>query len=330
MSIISETVLNCNNQIKINFDGGELSSDAGLLLVKDFIEQMGFDRLFQEQFHTTDTANFRMHTDDKNLLQMIYLCIAGYFADDRADDLNLDPVVRTCLDKAKLASQPTISRFFNRMDEKTLSQLNRIYRSMRNMVYHVSGRPLLTIFDLDSTLLPAYGQQEGMAWNAHYQAEGYHPLVCYDGLTGNLIRIVLRKGTDYSCNGVKEFLRPVLEEFRSDSPITNLIVRGDSGFATPELYELCEEFGVQYAIRLKENCVLRRLAIPLEMELYKNTKYNTADHAEVYGEFQYQAGPWKKPRRVLCRIEKPAGTFEHKFTFIVTTRTDSPEMGIAF
>ena len=97
------------------------------------------------------------------------------------------------LNKDALASQPTVSRFFNRMDEDTLNQFLTIGRILRKRVYSVQMLQAV-ILDLDSTLPDAYGKQEGRAFNVHYQSNGYHPLVCYDGLTGDLIKIQLRDG----------------------------------------------------------------------------------------------------------------------------------------
>ena len=330
MNSVHESTLKSNTQIKINFDGGDLSSDGGLLLVKEFIHKLGFDKLFRKMFQTNDTALFRIHTDVDNLLQSIYLTIAGYFEDDRSDDLNNDPVLLACLEKEKLASQPTVSRFFNRMDDTTLTQFENIQKEMRNIVYHHEHYPDLLIFDLDSTLLPTYGNQEGEAWNHHYQADGYHPLLCFDGVTGDLIKMTLRDGTDYSCNGVGEFLEPVLEEFKEKYPSTNMVVRGDSGFATPELYDLCEKYGAEYTVRLKNNPVLFEQAKPILDEFFLNIHDNLVDYAVSYGEFIYQANTWSHPRRVVCKIEKPANSIVLKYTFVVTTRNDIPERCIEF
>ena len=120
MSIVNTLSLESNRQIKINFDGGDLSSDAGLLLIKEFVSKLGIDNLLGKVFKTNDSALFRYHTDQKNLLQMIYMIIAGYFEDDTSDELTNDPVFKSVLEKDTLASQPTLSRFFNRMDEDTL------------------------------------------------------------------------------------------------------------------------------------------------------------------------------------------------------------------
>jgi hypothetical protein len=143
----------------------------------------------------------------------------------------------------------------------------------------------MVLFDLDSTLLDTYGKQEGEAFNFHYQAHGYHPLLCYDGLTGDLLSAQLRKGSDYSSTGVCEFMQPLFDEFLGDYPDISLFLRGDSGFATPDLYAQCETNGTAYAIRLKENAVLHRLAAELDSELTDLTTENIVDYAVVYGEF---------------------------------------------
>ena len=176
MSIVNTLPLESNRQIKINFDGGDLSSDAGLLLIKEFVSKLGVDKLLGKTFKTNDSASFRYHTDQENLLQMIYMIIAGYFQDDASDELTNDPVFKSILEKNALASQPTVSRFFNRMDEETLSQLLAIGRMLRKKIYRIQ-MPQAVILDLDSTLLEAYGKQEGRAFNFHYQSNGYNGII---------------------------------------------------------------------------------------------------------------------------------------------------------
>ena len=212
------------------------SSDAGLLLIKEFISKLGIERLLNHSFKTNDSAVFRYHTDRDNLLQMIYMIMAGYFEDDASDELTKDPI------------------FFNRMDEDTLKQFQEISQILRKRIYSIQ-MPQAVILDLDSTLLAAYGKQEGRAFNFHYRSNGYHPLVCYDGITGDLIKIQLRDGAAYSCTGVTNFLQPILDEYLNDYPTIHLLLRGDSGFATPDLYKQCEENGTSYVIRLMENFI---------------------------------------------------------------------------
>ena len=329
MSIVNTLSLESNRQIKINFDGGDLSSDAGLLLIKEFVSKPGIDNLLGKVFKTNDSALFRYHTDQKNLLQMIYMIIAGYFEDDTSDELTNDPVFKSVLEKDTLASQPTVSRFFNRMDEDTLNQLLMIGRILRKRVYRIQ-MPQTVILDLDSTLLDAYGKQEGRAFNFHYQSNGYHPLVCYNGMTGDLVKIQLRDETEYSSTGVVDFLQPILDEYLNDYPAIRILLRGDSGFATPDLYKQCEENGTSYVIRLKENGILRKKASYLVDELDGITKNNKVDYAVAYGEFMYRASSWPYERRVACKVEKPENQMVYMYTFVVTNMDSSPEYLIKF
>lgn len=332
MDSLATFALESNKQIKINFAGGDLSSDAGILLLKEFASKCGFVDLVKANFKTTDYAIFRHHTDPDNLLQIIYQAIAAYHRDDHADELTNDSVMTAALGKEALASQPTLSRFFNRLNEDTLEQMNQIIRTMRRVIYSADP-PEHMLLDLDSTLLDTYGKQEGEAFNFHYQAHGYHPLLCYDAITHDLLKAELRKGTQYCSNGSGQFMEELLDELQEDFPDTDLYLRGDSGFASPELYDVLEKKNCKYAIRLKENQALRRLAADKDAELYEKIDHlgNAVDYAVVYGEFMYQAGTWDHPRRVAFKVEKPAGQIIHLFTFVVTTMEDMiPEQVIQY
>lgn len=330
MDIINTVKLNCNPKIELNFDGGDLSSDSGLFIMKEFLSSIGFDKILEGTFKTNDTSSKRKHSDIDNLLQALYQIFAGYFEDDRADDLRNDPAMTACVGKESLASQPTMSRFFNRMDSQTLDQFNDILRQLRKKVYDLTGLPNVILFELDTTLLGTYGKQEGSAWNAHYQADGYHPHLCYDGITGDLIRAELRNGTDYCSKDITNFMEPVFQEYAAGYKFINLMLRGDSGFATPDLYAQCEKYDTLYAIRLKANSVLYQKASDINTELYKKTEEDAVSYSAVYGEFTYKASSWEIPRRVVCKIEKPQGSIEHLFTFIVTNMSMTPEYIVEF
>ena len=254
-------------------------------------------------------------------MQTIYQIIAAYFEDDCADELTKDPVMNAILEKDRLASRPTLSRFWNRMDTDTLSQFNEIASRMREIIYSIHALEQM-LFDLDSTLLNTYGTQEGEGFNFHYQAHGYHPLLCYDGITGDLLKAELREGTQYCSKEAAAFMIPLLQEYRTKYPSVPLYLRGDSGFASPDLYEVCEENDCKYAIRLKQNSTLIRYAQDAEEALYRATRKNQIDYAVEYGEFDYQAGSWSHPRRMVFKVEKPYGQMVHLFTFVVTTMED--------
>ena len=326
MNILNTLTLKSNRRIKINFDGGDLSSDAGLLLLKEFAAKIGFIRLIKRIFKTNNKS-IRFHKDDENLMQMIYQIIAAYFEDDCADELTLDPVFNAILEKDSLASQPTLSRFFNRMDEDTLLQFDAIDKSLRNIIYAIR-RPEHMLLDLDSTLFGTYGHQEGEGFNFHYQAHGYHPLLCYDGLTGDLLKAELRDGTLHCSNNADKFMEPLFQECMERG--IKAYLRGDSGFSSPKLYKTCEMNGCSYAIRLKQNSSLIALASDKDEGLYKAAKEGQTRYAVTYGEFMYQAGSWEYPRRVVFKIEKPYGQLTHMYTFIVTNMDMEPCQIIRF
>lgn len=268
MDILNTLSLKSNRQMKINFDGGDLSSDPGLLLIKELAAKIGFSKLIKKKFKTNDKS-VRFHKDDENLIQMVYQVISAYFENGCADELTLDPVFNAILEKDRLASQPTLSRFFNRMDEDTLLQFDDIDKSLRDIIYSIKY-PEHVLLDLDSTLFGTYGSQEGEGFNFHYQAHGYHPLLCYDGLTGDLLKAELRDGTLHCSNDADKFMEPLFQEYMERGIKTYL--RGDSGFSSPKLYKTCEMNGCSYAIRLKQNASLIALASDKEEDLYRATK----------------------------------------------------------
>lgn len=99
-------------------------------------------------------------------------------------------------------------------------------------------------------------------------------------------------------------MKSLLDEFTEDFPDIPLYLRGDSGFASPNLYRFFEEQDCRYVIMLKENAKLRELTEMENQALYRATKYNQLDYAVEYGEFMYQTGSWSHPRRVVFNIEK--------------------------
>ena len=223
----------------------------------------------------------------------------------------MNPVFNAILEKDSLASQPALSRFFKRMNEDTLLQCDDIDKSLRDIIYSIK-RPDYILLDLDSTLFDTYSNQDGEGFNVHYQAHGYHPLLCYDGLTGDLLKAELRDGTLHCSNGADKFMVPFYWKYLERGIKTYL--RGDSGFSSPKLYKVCEMNGCSYAIHLKQNSSLVALA----------------SDAVTYGEFMYQAGTWEYPRRMVFKIEKPYGQLTHTYTFLVANIDMEPYQIIQF
>lgn len=118
------------------------------------------------------------------------------------------------------------------MDDVTLMQFDWMLYLLRQKVYSIR-KPEMVLLDIDSTLFDTFGKQEGVGFNYHYSNHGYHPLLCYDGLTGDLLKAVLRLGNVYSSTGCCEFLQSLLMKYLEDYPDIKLYLRGDSGFAKP-------------------------------------------------------------------------------------------------
>lgn len=130
MNSLNQKSMNFNKKVKINFDGGDLSSDSGLLMYKEFHEKIGFSKVIKENITIEDDVNHRIHENEHVIIQKIYQIIDGYNTDDSSDKLRLHPTFTTVLDKEKLASQPTLSKPNNILDKNTSKQLGKINKML--------------------------------------------------------------------------------------------------------------------------------------------------------------------------------------------------------
>ena len=259
MATLHEKKVQFNSKLTISNTGGNLSTDSGLVLVKEFMESLNFSDLSKQYLGIEDKRLYHIHDNFSLMEQLIYQNIAGYSTDSSANLLKQDPIFKVILDKSRLASQSSISRFWDRISEENISQLQDLNQAMIDKVRSARNTTEM-IFDLDSTHSDTYGDQENTDYNAHYRTNGYHPLVAFDGLTGDFLKAELRSGNVYTSNGVGTFMEPLFEHYNQVVPVSNILVRGDSGFATPELYDLCEAYDSFFVIRLKANRNLSKIA----------------------------------------------------------------------
>ena len=327
MSSLANTSLSFKSFCKVDFSGGDLSSNCGLLLLGQFMDNMGITSFLKETF-SGDSQRRKRHNDADILLQLILQNLSGYFTDDAADQLAYEPIMSTILHKNRLASQPTISRFWNRLDDVSVISADLALKFMRKQAYALQC-PREVIFDIDTTILPTYGTQSGGEYIHHYQEVGYHPMLCYDGNTGDLLKAELREGSMYCGNGAADFVETLLTEYAQKYPDVKLLVRGDSGFAMPDLYDTVEKHpGARYIIRLKDNSALQA-KVQDAIASYMEYCAGKDDIPPRYGEFRYAAKSWSKERRVVYKIElrKTEGSCElfPTCTFIVTNKEDEPK-----
>lgn len=323
MATLPQITLDFNRQVKLSNDGGALSSDTGELLFREFDEKIGFFRTLAQYVKLKDERRYAVHANEQLLRQKIYQIMAGYAEDDAADQLTHDPVFTQIVGTDALASQPSLSRFFPRFDRESIDQMHQANQELLDKVHQERGSKSI-IFDLDSTHADTYGDQESATFNTHYGTVGFHPLVAFDGVTGDFLKAQLRPGNVYTSNGVVDFMEPVIRHYNETFPETIPFLRGDSGFAVPALYELCEQESVYYIIRLKSNANLQRLA----KELHPTTAPADVTKTEYYYEVtEYQAKSWSAPRKVIIQSVRPAGELFFTHAFFVTNlgNTFSPQ-----
>lgn len=325
MTILSNKTINYNKNVKINFEGGNLTSDAGLLAYKTFDEKIGLSKYIQTIF--PDKKGFIHQTSDV-FKQIIYQTIAGYHSDQFSNELMNDPTFRLLFNK-KLASQSTISRRLNNQNEKTLNQLLSVNNKLLDESYRLES-PEYVILDIDSTYIETYGNQENKAFNYHYKNNGFHPQMVFDGLTGDLIKSDLRSGNVYTSTGISEFIEPILEYYKNQVKPEYMIIRCDSGYAKPELYRLAEDNKIDYTIRLKANQKLYEKAQDLTDKFLEKYKDDFSKTHVLYGEFLYKAKSWSHPRRVVCKLKRKKDQIYPTYTFVVTSMSTTPKKAIMF
>jgi Transposase DDE domain group 1 len=253
--------------IRARFDGGQISSDGGLLALRQF--DQGHSLTADLALVLADARDPVRITHPLLVLvrQRLYAICAGYEDANDAHRLREDPILQLLSDGElgeALGSQPTLSRLENQGTGRDIVALTRLGLEwfIRCCGEQVRRRGEI-LLDMDSTHDPTHGQQQLSIFNRHYGEAGYHPLLLFERHTGCLLDARLRRGNCVSYNRCLGRLRRLLRRLRQAFPKVRIRLRADAGFAWKPLYDLLEQEGVDYAIRLPRNEVLQRLAQPL-------------------------------------------------------------------
>jgi hypothetical protein len=297
------------------FDGGRLTSDGGLPWLAEADTALGLCALIAHYVPEWRTRT-ATHSLETLVRQRVFQIACGYEDQDDADTLRQDPLLKLVCGRlpdtgAPLASQPTLSRLDNALDRRACYHLAVALVELYLRERERDGQPTRILLDLDGTDDPTYGAQEGTAYHAFYGQHMYHPLLIFDGDTQQLITAVLRPGNVHVSRGVVAILKRLIPVLQQRWPGVEVVVRADSGFATPALDDLCEEFGVQYTIGLVPNARLKRLAEPVQAEAVQQqaeaaqqgTGAAALPKVRHFGEATYQAEGWKQARRVVIKAE---------------------------
>jgi hypothetical protein len=334
-------------QVTVDFHGGRIVSDGGLLEVRQFEKQLGILAELAEKLPDPRSQKFVEHPVDEILTQQVYQILAGYADCNDAGTLREDPLFKTLADispddETSLSSGSTLARFqyaYTRRErelpreerpayfEQVQAQRRRI-RIINDYLPELFIRtrcepPRHVIIDLDATDDPTHGQQVLTGFHGYFDQYQYFPLLLFDGETGFPLGAWLRPGTVHASCGAVQSLDEVVRKIRSAWPDVLILVRGDNGMAVPAMYDYCEREGLLYAFGYASNEVLkRRTAQALaDVELYYKLYGKEVQRFESIED--YQAESWSQPRRIVAKIEiNRLGTNRR---FVVTNMSGSAE-----
>ena len=313
-------------RVRLEFHGTQLSSDGGLLVMRELDDALGLADLASAALCDNRPGKNTVHRLDGLFRQSVYGRLAGYEDVNDADRLALDPVMRQVVGGRAVDAQAASASQMGRFETETLAlPENRAALADLNGQwidrFHDRNGLKYIVLDMDSSVSPTHGDQEGTAWNGHFDCNCYHPNFLFNQF-GMLERCALRNGNVHSADGWRDVLDPVIARYAGRN-LGGHFFRADAAYAIPALYERLEESGYFYAIRMKKNavlegCIAHRLTRPVGRPSKTKVK-------RFYEDFQYKAASWDKPRRVIAKIEWHPGELFPKIGFIVTNLPMEPE-----
>jgi hypothetical protein len=221
---------------------GQLSSDAGLLPIREFDERVGLTHTFAEALDDPRDPDLTEHTFQEMVRSRVYGILAGYEDQNDHDTLRHDPVFKLVADRSpeddELASQPTLSRFENAISIKSLQRLRDVF--LDQCIASFDSPPRHLTFDLDAVDDPAHGQQQLTFWHGYYDQNQYLSLVITCADNDQFVMLSLRPGNVPAALGADDDLAYLVTRLRQAWPDVVLHFRGDCGFGVPAMYEICE------------------------------------------------------------------------------------------
>jgi hypothetical protein len=313
--------------LTVDFLGGRLTSDGGWSWVAEADAVLNLSTTLAASLPEHRRRRGR-HSLRELLRQRLYQITAGYADQNDADALRRDPLLKLVCgrlpdDAVNLASQPTFSRWENSFSARDCYRLAEALGEVYVRERERMGPPTHIVLDFDGTDDPTHGTQEGSAYHGYFRQHMYHPLLVFDGETGQLITAILRPGTAHAGHGALAILRRIVARLRARWPDVTIELRADAGFAKPEIYAWCEAEGISYTIGLVANERLHRLAEPLVTQAQVTAAQTAGAKVRLLGETLYQAGTWDGPRRVIIKAEVLTKGLNTRF--VVTTRSDDPD-----
>jgi len=321
--------LDFDRRLMLRFRGSAITSDGGLLAYRELDDVLALTTTGGEILADARTGKNGRHQLVGLLRQSVFGRLAGYEDVNDAERLCRDPAMRWVVGGRAPMGQAASASQMGRFETEWLTRPEN-FAALADLpgqwidTVHRRRSPRIVVLDMDSSESPTYGEQEGSAYNGHFGCTCYHPLFVFNQL-GDLERCALRPGNVHSADGWRGVLEPVVSRYRGKG--TRLYFRGDAAFANPDIYQFLEVEGMAYAIRLRANMVLQErigylLKRPVGRPPHEVRRY--------YASFSYQAQSWKKPRRVVAKVEWHPGELYPRVGFIVTNLARPAERVVAF
>lgn len=289
-------------KVEANFSGGDLSSDGGLMLLRQTDRAIGLSRAISRALAPLgdDRSRGRItHRLGDMLTQRIYGLAMGHEDLNDHGALRLDPLMQTAVGSdCALASAPTLCRLENRATPAHCAALGQLL--LDQFIHSHTKAPEQIVLDVDASEVPLHGEQELAEFHGYYNSYCYLPLYVFCGKA--MLACYLRRSRIDGAKNAAALLKRLIERIRAHWPSVRIIVRGDSGFCRQRLLCWCERNQVSYVIGLARNARLHSIVEFSELALRQQFE-QTGIKQRLIDEFSYAAESWPHERRVVCRLE---------------------------
>ena len=313
-----------NRPIVLEPSRAALSSDAGLLPLRQFDQHIGLTQAFADALDDPRDPDLTEHTFVEMVRCRVYGILADYEDQNDHDTLRADPVFKLLADRspdgADLASQPTLSRFENAISIASLKRLRDVF--IDQFIGSFAAPPRRLTLDLDAIDDPAHGHQQLTFWHGYYDQNQYLPLVITCADNDQFVMLSLRPGNAHAALGADDDLEYLVRRLRAAWPGVVLRIRGDAGFGVPWMYEVCERWHLLYTFGLSSNAVLQRHREGLlaqavagweQEQQAAQREGRPARPQRLFTGFWYQAQSWPQPRWVIAKAEAHAQGTNRRF-----------------
>ena len=292
-------------KLTVDFAGGNQSSNAGLLLLRQAEKRTGVCLRLSEVMPDARDPSRIQHAMFELIASRTFAITCGYKDANDFDRLRHDPLLKLSVGRppetgAPLASQSTISRLEN---APSRTQAARLTAALVDQFAAFVTPGTQEVFDIDDTFCAAYGGQQMAFWNAHQDERGFAPIHIYHAATGLPVTAIQRPAKTPKGTEVRTVIKHVTKRMRKDWPATKIIWRGDGHYGRAEAMEWAENNDTDYIFGLPGNSVLEALVAEAADNLRFHHALGSNDKLRCFESFEYQAKSWSKPRHVVARLE---------------------------